>query len=110
MKPVGALAAKRSRSKALRLSPLQPRTIARGASSSNDTPDVAPLQLPTDPLGVRNRGSLDAVEYPFVPEIGADGDRRDAPQQVRICPPDTIPFLACRVLTVDRAELDAGSM
>src|ERR1700751_4654733 len=110
MKPVGTLAAKKSRSKAFRLSPLQPRTIARGDSSSNDAPDIAPLQLSTDSLRVRNRDSLDAVEYPFFPEIGAYGDRRDAPGQVRIRTPDSIPLLACRVLTVDRAQLDARPM
>src|ERR1700730_5994961 len=109
MKPTGSAARKKSRSKALRLSPEQPKMTARGASLRNDAPDIAPLQLTADPVGVGDGGRLDAVEYPLVTEIGTDRDRRKATEQIRIRPLDAIPFLACHVLAAHRAELDPGS-
>src|ERR1700730_8545463 len=110
MKPTGSAARKKSRSKALRLSPEQPRMTARGASSRNDAPDIAPFQLAAEPVRIRicDRGCLDAVEHPLVTEIGADGRRRNTCEQIRIGPLDAIPFPAGDVLAVHRAELDPG--
>ena len=110
MKPVGAAAEKKSRSKAFRLSPLQPRTIARGASSSNDAPDVAPLQLATDPVRIRDRGGLDTVVHTLIPEVGPDGCGRNTCEQICIRVLDTIPLLSCYLWAAYRAKLDAGAM
>src|ERR1700738_2758415 len=109
MKPTGSAARKKSRSKAFRLSPEQPRMTARGASLRNDAPDIAPLQLAADSVGVGNGDRLDAVEHPLVTEIGTDGRCRNTREQIRIRPLDAIPFLACHVLAAHRAELDPGS-
>src|SRR5260370_42470231 len=109
MKQTGSAAGKKSRSKAFRLSPEQPRMTARGTSSRNDAPNIAPLQLTAEPVGVGNGGRLDTVEHPLVTEIGTDWSRRKAAEQIRIRPLDAVPFLACDVLAAYRAELDPGS-
>ena len=53
--------------------------------------------------------SLEAVKHPLVAEIGANRGRRDTAEQVRIGPPDTVPFLARRLLAAHRSELDPGA-
>src|SRR6202047_3990587 len=109
MKPTGSAARKKSRSKPSRLSPEQPKMTARGASLRNDAPDIAPLQLTADPVGVGDGGRLDAVEYPLVTKIGTGRDRRRAADQIRLGPLDAAPSLACDVLAAHGAELDPGS-
>src|SRR5215469_9730239 len=104
MKPAGAAAEKKSRSKAFRLSPEQPRTTACGISTDNDAPDIAPLQLAADVVRIRKRARLNTVEHALFAEIGPRGRGRDTRQQVCIRPLDTLPFLARRFLTADRAE------
>src|SRR5882724_5661168 len=104
MNPSGSAARKKLRSKALRLSPEHPRTTARGNSSGNDAPDVAPLQFPADPAGIRHRPCLDAVEHPLFTEIGADRGGRHAAEQIRIGPLDAVPFVLRRLLAAHRTE------
>src|SRR5689334_5677118 len=110
MKPTGAAAGKKSRSKAFRRSPEQPKTTARGASSGNDAPDIAPLQFIADPLCIRDRAGLDPIEYALIAEIGADRRSRNACEQICVCPLDAIPLLACDVFAAYRAELDTRPM
>jgi hypothetical protein len=107
--PGQTAAAKKSRSTALRLSPAQPRTTARGSSSGNDAPDIAPLQLAADLVRIGDRAGLKAVEHPPVTEVGAGRGGREAAEQVGIFPFETVPFLARRILAAHRAELDTGS-
>src|SRR5271169_382093 len=106
MKPTGSAAAKKSRSEEVRRSPEQPKTTASGALSGNDTPDVALLQLAADPVGIRDGGSLQTVKHPLFAEIGTNECRRDAPEQVWVRAPDTVPFLARGLLAAHGSELD----
>src|SRR5208282_354500 len=109
MKPAGSAAAKKSRSEAVRRSPEQPKTTASGALSGNDAPDVAPLQLAADPVGIRYGGSLETVKHPLFAEIGTNECRRDTPKQVWIRAPDTVPFLTRGLLAAHRSELDPSA-
>src|SRR5438105_4939060 len=105
MKPTGSAAAKKSRSEAVNRSPEQPKTSASGALPGNYTPDIAPLQLAADPLCVGDGSSSEAVKHPLFGDIGTDGCRRDAPEQVWIRTPQTVPFLTRGVLATHRGEL-----
>ena len=59
MKPTGSAAAKKSRSKAVRrLAGAAQNDRERRVSAGNDAPDIAPLQLAADPVGIGDRGRL----------------------------------------------------
>src|SRR6266568_4496651 len=92
--PSGSEAAKKRRSSAVKRSPAQPRTTARGSlffdrarSPRKDAPEVAPLQFTAQLFGrcrIAERTGQHAIVDALVAEIGADRDGGKLAQQIRV--------------------------